>query len=150
MESQDGRYFCKIVYDCHDLSKPIRIHRVAIFKDICNSRGNTRKIQQGGYFCHPTKSKWKVPRSRVNLTIKKMHGQSPLLQRRANTLRLDNCKSGSKFIGIEYEPCLMMMRLYQHRLALLFHVVFGNPLRQRNVCGPTASSLACESRFRFT
>ena len=97
VEIQDGRYFSKIAYVFTDpqmyrFFESIKNLQRFDFLNICNSRVECApppKKSNGGLFCHPSKSKWEVPRNNPHHLAKrlhafvnhnyKMHGQSPLL-----------------------------------------------------------------------
>ena len=54
------------IHRCIELSNPSRIVRDAIFLKIFVIPGGNatpHKLQRGGYFCPPSKSKWVVPRN---------------------------------------------------------------------------------------
>ena len=72
--------FCKIVYVFTDPQMYIfRIHyeftEIRFFKDICNSMGECAPLKHptGGLFCHPSKSKWEVPRNNPHHLAKLLH-----------------------------------------------------------------------------
>ena len=69
VEIQDGRYFCKILYFITDpwmyiYFEPQKCYFLNIFLipgGICPPQNPA-----GEYFCHPSKSKWEVPRNNLH------------------------------------------------------------------------------------
>ena len=58
-----------------DLSNPLRIYRDSIFLKIFVIPGEMRPLTNptGGFFCHPSKSKWEVPRNIPHHLAKLLH-----------------------------------------------------------------------------
>ena len=57
-----------------DLSNPLRIYRFNFLKIFLIPGGNAPpKNPTGGFFCHPSKSKWEVPRNIPHHFAKLLH-----------------------------------------------------------------------------
>ena len=72
-------YVALPIHRCIDLSNTLRINREAMWFNMCNSMGEyvlrTPQNPPGGYFCHPSKSKWEVclPRNNHHHLAKLLH-----------------------------------------------------------------------------